>query len=174
MGTISFTGFATGSLETETELMKEPLALPDTKRYGVVMSNMVRQQQSVPQVLVISQFSGWTADIFAQFGQISGRQPGWSSRMVPIQQTGESFRSKPLDPIFDSSRRVSVQTSRIMGTGSIDDMENSMEPVEIAPFRGSRYFVLNGSLEYFSIRNTCPSHWEPPISLYSQYTRNLN
>ena len=31
---IGFAGFAAGSLETETELMKEPLALPDAKRYG--------------------------------------------------------------------------------------------------------------------------------------------
>jgi hypothetical protein len=123
LGAISFTGFAAGSLETETELVEEPLALPNAKRYGVFLSKMVRQQQSIPQVLVVSQFSGATADIFAQFSQISGRQPGWPSRMVPIQQTGESFGSKPFDPIFNSSRRVSIQSSRIMGTGSIQDME---------------------------------------------------
>jgi hypothetical protein len=84
--------------------------------------------------------------------------------MVSIQQTGESFRSKPLDPIFNGSRRVSIQASRVMGTGSIQDVENSMEPVKVASFRSSRYFVLNGSLEYFSIRDMCPSHWEPPNS----------
>lgn len=32
LGAISFAGFAAGSLETETELVKEPLALPDAKR----------------------------------------------------------------------------------------------------------------------------------------------
>jgi hypothetical protein len=170
-GAISFAGFAAGSLETKTELVEEPLALPDAKRYGVFLGKMVRQQQSVPQVLVVSQFSGVMTDIFAQFSHVSARQPGWASRMVLIQQTGESFRSKPLDPIFNSSRRVSIQASRIMGTGSIQDMENGMEPMKVASFRGSRYFVLNGSLEYLSIRNTCPSHWEPPIPLYSQYNK---
>jgi len=151
--------------------VEEPLALPDAKRYGVFLGKMVRQQQSIPQVLVVSQFSGRATDIFAQFSQFPGRKPGWASGMVPIQQTGESLRGKPLNPIFNGSRRVSIQTSCVMGTGSIQNMENSMEPVEVASFRCSRYFILNGSLEYLGIGNTCPSHWEPPNLLYSQYNK---
>ena len=61
MGAISFAGFAAGSLETETELVKEPLALPDAKRYGVFSGKMVRQQQSVPQVLVVTYIPGSTS-----------------------------------------------------------------------------------------------------------------
>jgi hypothetical protein len=174
LGAISFTGFAARSLETETELVKEPLALPDAKRYGVFLGKMVREQQSVPQVLVVSQFSRRTTDFFAQLSHAFSRQSGWASRMVPVQQTGEPFRSKPLDPIFNGPRRISIQASRVMGTGSIQDVENSMKPVKVASFRSTRYFVLNGSLEYFSIRYNCPSHWEPPILLYSQYTQYLS
>jgi hypothetical protein len=95
---------------------------------------MVRQQQSIPQVLVIAQFSGITTDIFSQISQIVGRQTGWAARMVSIQQTGEAFRSKPLDPIFNRSGRVSIQASRVTGTGSIQNMQNSMEPMEVASF----------------------------------------
>src|SRR5271157_896451 len=135
---------------------------------------MVRKQQSIPQVLVIAQFSGITTDIFAQISQIVDRQTGWASRMVPIQQTGKAFRSKPLDPIFNRSGRVSIQASRVTGTGSVQNMQNSMEPMEVASFGSARNFVLDSSLEYLSIRNTCPSHWEPPFFLYSQYTLFLN
>jgi len=83
--------------------------------------------------------------------------------MVSIQQTGEAFRSKPSDPIFNRSWRVSIQASRVNGIDSIQNMQNSIEPMEVAYFGSVRYFVLNSSLEYLSIRNTCPSHWEPPI-----------
>jgi hypothetical protein len=154
--------------------MEEPLALPDAKRYGVFLSKMVRQQQSVPQVLVVSQFSGGATDFIAQFKQVFNRQPGWTPGMVPLQQTGESLRNEPVNPIFNCSRRVSIQASRVMRTGSIQDMENSMEPMEVASFRGVRYFVLNSSLEYLSIRDVFPSHWEPPFLSYSQYTQFLN
>src|SRR5271157_4477627 len=106
---------------------------------------MVRKQQSIPQVLVISQFSGIAPDIFAQISQIVDRQTGWTSRMVSIQQTGEAFRSKPLDPIFNRSWRVSIQASRVDGTGSIQNMQNSMEPMEVVSFGSARYFVLNTS-----------------------------
>jgi len=169
---ISFAGFAAGSLETKTKLMEEPLTLPDTKRYGVFPGKMMRQQQSIPKVLVVSLFSGGTPDIFAQISHIPGRQPGWASGMVPIQQAGESLRGKPLNPIFNGSWRVSVQASRVMGTGSIQDIENSMKPMEVASFGSSRYFVLNSGLEYLSIGNTYPSHWEPPI-LYTPSILNI-
>ena len=43
-----------------------------------------------------------------------------------IQQTGWSFSSKSLDPIFDSSLRVPIQTSRITGIGSVQDMQYGM------------------------------------------------
>jgi len=153
--------------------MENSLALPDTKRYGVFLGKMVRQQQSIPQVLVISQFSRGATDIFAQFGLFLGREPGWAARMVPIQQTGESLRSKPLDPIFNGSRRIPIQTSCVIRADSIQDLKDSMEAVKVASFRCSRYLVLNGSLEYLSIGNIFPSHWEPPNSLYSQYTQLL-
>jgi hypothetical protein len=95
---------------------------------------MVRKQQSIPQVLVIAQFSGITTDIFAQISQLVDRQTGWASRMVSIQQTGKAFRSKPLDPIFNRSGRVSIQASRVTGTGSVQNMQNSMESMEVASF----------------------------------------
>ena len=95
------------------------------------MHKVVRQQQSIPQVLVISQFSGIAPDIFTQISQIVDRQTGWTSRMVSIQQTGEAFRSEPLNPIFNRSWRVSIQASRVTGTGSIQNMQNGMEPMDI-------------------------------------------
>jgi hypothetical protein len=170
---IGFAGFAAGSLETKSELVEKPLGLANTERYGVFLSKMVRQQQSIPQVLVVSQFSWAATDIFAQFSQVFRGQFGGSAGMIAIQQTGESLSNESIDPILNGSWRVSIQACSITGAGSIQDMEDCMESMEIAAFRCSRYFVLNGSLEYLSIGNTCPSHWEPPYNLYSQYIRYL-
>jgi hypothetical protein len=149
--------------------MEEPLALPDTKRYGIILGKVMRQQQTIPQVLVVSQLSGRTTDIFAQLCQLRSRKPCWASGVASLQQAGKSIRGKSLYPVFNSSRRVSVQTGCFIGTGSSENLENSMESVEVSPFRRSRYFVLNGSLECLGIWNIYPFHWEPPNILYSQY-----
>jgi hypothetical protein len=167
---VSFASFATRSLETKAKLVEEPLALPNTKRYGIILGKVMRQQRTIPQILVVSQLSGGTTDIFAQFCQLMSREPGWAASVAPLHQAGKSIRSKSLYPVFNSSRRVSVQTGCFIRAGSSENLENGMESVEVAPFRRSRYFILNGSLECLGIGNIYPFHWEPPNILYSQYT----
>jgi hypothetical protein len=46
----------------------------------------------------------------------------------------------------------------------MEDIENHMKPMEVSPFTGSRYFILNGRDECFCIWNRYPSHWEHPYT----------
>jgi len=48
-------------LQAESELMEQPLTLSHTEGDSVILLEMLRQQQTIPKVLVISQFSGGTA-----------------------------------------------------------------------------------------------------------------
>lgn len=125
-----------------------------------MLLEIVREQQTVPQVLIIPQFPGRLPYLLSQFLLVRGRKPPGPSWAITFPQPGQAVTEEPVSPIFDGSGRVSVDAGRLVGTGSLEDMENHMEPMEVSPFTGSRYFVLNGGDERFCIWNRYPFHWK--------------
>jgi len=121
---------------------------------------MVREEQTIPQVLIVSQFPWRLPYLLSQSLLVRGRKPTGASRAIPFPQSGKAMTEKPINPIFNGSGRVSVEACCFIGAGSLEDVENHMKPMEVSPFTGSRYFVLNGSNKCFCIRNRYPFHWE--------------
>lgn len=153
-------GLAPRPLQGESHLVEEPLTLSHAEGDGVVLFEMVRQQKAIPQVLVVAQFPGGAPYFRSQSFLVRRRKPAGTSRVIPFTQSGKATGEESLDPIFDSSGRVSVQARRVVGTGSAEDGEDHVKPVKISPFLGSRYFILNGRNECFGIRNRFPFQWE--------------
>ena len=151
---------ATRSLEGKSHLMEEPLALSHTEGDSVMLLEVVGEQQTIPQVLIISQFSGRLPYLLSQSLLIRGGKPTGASWAIPFPQSGKAITEQPVNPIFDGSGRVSVETCCFIRTGSLEDVEHDVEPVKVSPFAGSRYFVLNGGDECFCIRNRYPFHWK--------------
>jgi hypothetical protein len=164
---IGFTSLAARSLQGKSQLVEQPLALPHTEGDGVVFFEMVREKQTIPQILVIPQFPGRKAYFASQPFSVSNRKPGGASGAIPFPQSGKAVTEKPMNPIFDSPGRVSVQTCRFIRTGSLEDVEHDVEPVKVSPFTCSRYFVLNGGDKCFCIRNSYPFHWKHPLNRFA-------
>ncbi|MCJ7743136.1 MAG: hypothetical protein MUO99_01060 [Dehalococcoidales bacterium] len=152
--------------------MKQPLALSHTEGDSVIFRKMVRQQQPIPQVLVISQFPWGTPYVISQPVPVGGRELAGASWAIPFPQSGKASGDKPVNPIFNGSRRVSVDVCRFVRAGSVENIENHMKPVEVSPLTRARYFVLNGGDKCFCICNRYPFHWEHPrISLLPVYPK---
>ena len=151
---------ATRSLEGKSHLMEEPLALSHAEGDSVMLLEVVREQQTIPQVLIISQFSGRLPYFLSQSLLIRRGKPTGASWAIPFPQSGKAIAEKPVSPILDGSGRVSVKTCGFVGVGSLEDVEHHVEPMEVSPFTGSRYFVLNGGDKCFCIRNRYPFHWK--------------
>jgi len=154
--------------------MEQPLTLPHAERNSIAFLKMVRQQQPVPQVLVVSQFPGRTPYFRSQPVLVRGRKPAGSAWPVALLQPSQTMGEEALNPVFHAPGRVAVQTARLVGAGSVEDVKNDMEAVVIPPLAGPRYFVLDSCDECLCIRNCNPSHWErllwpfaPSISQYS-------
>ena len=146
------------------------MTLPHTEKNGVVLREVVRQQQTIPEVLVISQFPGRTPYVISQLVLVMGREPGWAPWAIPIIKSGKASGDEPVNPIFNGSRRVSVHTCCFVRTGSVEDIENDMKSVEVSSLKRSRYFVLNGCDKCLCIRNSYLFHREPPFyRICSQY-----
>lgn len=161
-------------LQGKTQLVEEPLTLPYAERNSVTFLEMVRQEHPVPKVLVVPQFPGRTSYLASQPLLLRGRKPAGSTRPLALLQPSQTSGNKALNPLFHAPGRVTVQTCRLIRAGSMEDLKNHMEPMEVSPFLGPRYFVLDGCDECLCIRNRNPSHWEhlpwpfaPTISEYS-------
>lgn len=82
---------ATRSLGGKSHLMEEPLALSYTEGDGIMLLEVEREQQAIPQVLIISQFSGRPLYLLSQSLLIRRGKPTgapWASlhRDVPLRK----------------------------------------------------------------------------------------
>ncbi|KUK39229.1 MAG: hypothetical protein XD68_1206 [Synergistales bacterium 54_24] len=151
---------ATRSLEGKSHLMEEPLALSYTEGDGIMLLEVEREQQAIPQVLIISQFSGRPLYLLSQSLLIRRGKPTGAPWAIPFPQSGKAIGKKPANPILDSSGRVSIETCRFVRAGSLEHVEHHVEPMEVSPFTGSRYLVLNGGDKCFCIWNRYSFHWK--------------
>jgi len=125
---------------------------------------MVRQQQPIPQVLVIPQLSGRTPYFTSQPLPVGGRKPARSPRPIALLQPSQAPGQEAVNPVFHAPGRVPVKACRLIGAGSVEDMKNNMEAMEISSFTGPRYLVLDGCNEGLCIGNRYPFHWEHPLT----------
>jgi len=132
-----------------------------------VFFEMMREEQTIPQVLVISQFPGRKVYFASQPFLVGSRKPAGASGTVPFPQSGKTVTEKSVNPIFDGSGRVSVKTCRFIWAGSLEHIEHDVKPVKVSPFTCSGYLVLNGGDECFCIRNRYPFHWEHPLNRFA-------
>jgi len=147
-------------LQSKTQLMEEPLTLSHAKRDSIAFLKMVRQEDPVPEVLVVTQVPRRTTYLASQPLLLRGRNSAGPPWAIALLQPSQTLGNKALKPIFHTPGRVSVQTCRLIGARSVEDMQNDMEAMVISPFAGPRYLVLNGCDEGLCIRNRDPSHWE--------------
>jgi len=123
-----------------------------------------RQQHTIPQVLVVPKLPGRTPYLVSQSFLVRGRKPSGASWAITFPYSSKAAGEEPVNPVFDGSGRVSVEACRFVRAGSMEDIENHMKPMEVSPFTGSRYFILNGRDECFCIWNRYPSRWEHPYT----------
>ena len=159
---VRLTGLAPRPLQGKAELMEQPLTLPHTERDSIVFLKMVRQHQPIPQVLVVPQLSGRTPYFTSQPLLVGGRKPAWSPRPIAFLQPSQALGQETVNPVFHAPGRISVKACRFIGAGSVEDMKNNMEAMEISPLTGPRYLVLDGGDEGLCIGNRYPFHWEHP------------
>ena len=75
---------SSGPLEGKPKLVEQPLALSYTERNGIVLFQVVRQQHAIPEVLLVSQFSGGTLYFVSQLLLICGNKAARAARPIPF------------------------------------------------------------------------------------------
>jgi len=155
---------ASGPLEGKPKLVEQPLALSYTERNEIILLQVMRQQQAVPEVLVISQFPGRTPYFLSQPLLLVGSKAVGTARSVPLPQPGKTAGEKSLNPVLNSPGRMPEKPCCVVGAIAMEDIQDDIEPVKVTTLSGSRYFVLNGRNEGLCIWNSYPFRWEqPPI-----------
>jgi hypothetical protein len=164
---VSFTSLAPRPLQGKAQPVEQPLTLTHTEPGSIVFLKMVRQQQPIPQVLVVPQFSGRTPYFTSHSFLVRGRKPARSPRALALLQPSQALGKEAVNPVFHAPGRVPVQVCGLIGAGSVEDVKNDMESMKIAPFAGPRYFILDGCDECLCIRNRNPFHWEHPLHQFA-------
>ncbi len=122
---------ATRSLEGKSHLMEEPLALSHTKRNRIIFCQMVTQQQAVPDILVVAQFPGRTLYFVAQLLLLGGRKATGTTRTLLFPKSGQTLGKKPVNPIFNGSGGVSKKLCRLVGTCTLEDIQDNVQSMKI-------------------------------------------
>lgn len=156
-----------GPLEGKAKLVEQPLALPNAERYRIVLFQMVRQQDSIPEILVISHFSGRTPYFFSQPLLLCGSKATGPARPIPFPQAGKAVRHKTVNPVLNSPGRVAEKLCRVIGTGAMEDVQDDIKSVKVSSLPATGYFVLNGSDKCLCIWNADPFHWERPPNKFA-------
>jgi hypothetical protein len=151
-------------LEGKTELVKQSLTLANSQRYGVTLFKMASQENTVPQVLVISQFLRGAKYFTSQLFHIRDRKPPGTSRSVPVSEPSKPKGDEPPKPVFDCPGRKAVKLGSLIGTGPAEDIQNDMEPVEVPRLGASGYLIVNGRYKRLSIRDINSFHWKHLLS----------
>ena len=165
---------ASGSLQGKPKLVEQPLALSYTERNGIVLFQVVRQQHAIPEILLISQFSGGTLYFVSQLLLLCRNKAAGTARPLPFPQPGQTARDKPMNPVLNSPGRVSEKPCRVIGTGALEDIQDNIKPVKVPSLSGPRYFVLNRRDKCVCIWNGYPFHWEQPPIVCSHYIPSTN
>jgi len=147
-------------LQGKTKLMKQSLTLPHAEADTIPFLKMVRQQHPIPKVLVVAQIPWRTPYLAAQPLLRRRSKSARSPRAITLLQSSQPPGNKALHPVLHAPGRVTVNTGRLIGTGSVEDVKNHMESMVISPFLGPRYFVLDSGDECLGIWNSGPSHWK--------------
>ena len=162
---------SSGSLEGKPKLVEQPLALSYTERNGIVVFQVVRQQHAIPEVLLVSQLSGGTLYFISQLLLGCRNKAAGATWPISFPQSGQTVSDKPMDPVLNCPGRVSEKPRRVIGTGTLEDIQNNIKPVKVPSFPGARYFILDRRDKCLCIWNGYPFHWEqPPISLLPLYS----
>jgi hypothetical protein len=128
-----------------------------------VLFKMVRQQQTIPQVLVIPQISGGASYFVSQPLLIQGGESAGATGPLSLPESGKPLGEKPVNPVFDGPRRVPVKPCGFVWASSLENVENDMKPMKVSPFSAARDFILNGRDKGLRIWNKNPFHWEHPL-----------
>jgi hypothetical protein len=128
---------------------------------------MVRQQQAIPEVLGVSQFSGRTLDFVLQLLQVWDRKSTRASCPVSLPQSGESVGDEAMNPVFNCPGRVTEKMGCIIGARALEDVQDDIKSMKVAAFLGSGYFVLNCGDKSLCIWNTYPFHREQPPLMFA-------
>ncbi|MDP2727429.1 MAG: hypothetical protein Q8P59_07775 [Dehalococcoidia bacterium] len=144
-------------------MVEYPLALSHTEVDSVVLFKMVRQQQAIPEVLVVPQISGGATYFVSQPVLIRRREPAGAARALALPESGKAIGQEPVDPIFNGPGRVLVQEGSFVGAGSLEHVEHHMKPMEVSPFSAVSDLILNGRDKGLRIWNNDPFHWQHPL-----------
>src|SRR3989339_161083 len=128
---------------TESQMGKQALTLPYSKKHRIFLRKVMAEKFSIPKVLRIFKrargFSKIPADRFHNFFIPSL----WTTRMGCIHKTCKTFIFKSFRPILNSPWAMIKKIRDFSATESLADQQNTMEAMIIPRFFGSLYLLLN-------------------------------
>ena len=128
---------------TESQMGKQSLALPYSKRHIIFLRKVMAEEFPIPKVLRIFKRTGGfpkiTANLFHNFLIPSLGTTG----MRCIHKTGKTFSLKSFDPILNRPWAMIKKFSHFGATESLADQQNTMETMIIPRLFRSLNLLLN-------------------------------
>jgi hypothetical protein len=138
--------------------MEETLAAADFKMYGVFLPQVIGQQHSIPEVLVITQFPGRVPKVLVDLLQFSWRQSGRPSWPRFILQPPESSVQKAMQPVMNGAGRMAENPGGFIRRMALEHIAEHFQSMEVVDISRSRKLILNGGEISLYIWNKNPFH----------------
>jgi len=136
----------------KTQVPENTLALPDSQIHSKALSEMMREEFSIPKVLLITQFTGMLAKILAHRLPLFHGEPPRSARSFEVSQSSKPVLFKVVNPALNCRRMLSKQFCNLITAQASADKQNSMKSVIITGFLRTRNFLLNCDAHNISVR----------------------
>lgn len=91
---------------TESQLMKQPLTLPDAQVRPEPLGQMMTQEFSIPKILGVSQLTWGVAQVSTEVLTDTGIQCCWTPGTLYLLQASESAFLKAMNPVLYRARAV--------------------------------------------------------------------
>jgi hypothetical protein len=134
----------TGFSPTKTHRPKQSLTLAHAQRNPIGVTQMMREQFAVPQVLGMAQRPRLSPQIRLDLLPGGLVQPARSARSLALLQAAESSGFEPQNPAFDGRGMLSQQLGHFITTHALGGEQDSVKPVVVARLLGAGDLILQG------------------------------
>jgi hypothetical protein len=112
----------------------------------VLLSQVVRQQFTIPEVLPVAQVAGRLAQHPLQLRPLVGVEPCGAPVARAFPQTRKSIGVESVDPALHGHRILAQERRHFTATQAVTNQQHPMEPVVISGFIRAENLLLDGDL----------------------------
>jgi hypothetical protein len=138
---------------TKAHTPEESLALPGSQTHLILLTQVVAEQFTVPQIVVVTQVARMGAQVPLDFFPSPVIQSARSPVALPFPQPAKTPVFKAMNPTLDRGGMFPKPFADVITAMALADQQNAMQPMVVTRFIGAADLLLDGNLHCLSILN---------------------